>query len=104
MGTAVVVEGAIEQGKDDRESMARYKQYAFKKMLPHLKAMFHKLDKDVDGTITLMELERAPERVKQELEQYLHQSDSLSDLFEIIDVDESGEVDIDEFCDGVAKL
>merc|ERR1711879_725663 len=33
-----------------------------------------------------------------------HQSDSLEELFEIIDVDESGEVDIDEFCDGVAKL
>jgi len=102
--TAVVVEGAIEQGKDDRESMARYKQYAFKKMLPVLKAMFHKLDKDGDGTLTLLELKRAPERVKKQLEQYLNQSDSLAELFEIIDVDDSGEVDIDEFCEGVAKL
>jgi len=103
--TAVVVEGAIEQGKDDRESRARYKQYAFKKMLPNLKSMFHKLDKDGDGTITLIELQHAPEAVKQQLERYLHKdSDSIASLFEIIDVDDSGEVDIDEFCDGVAKL
>merc|ERR1712008_592193 len=102
--TAVIVEGAIEQGKQDRDSLMRYKAYSFKKMLPRLKDMFRKMDKDGDGTLTLRELERAPKKIKEDLEQYLQQSDSLIELFEMIDVDESGEVDIEEFCDGIAKL
>merc|ERR1719325_419178 len=61
--TAVIVEGAIEQGKTDRDSLMRYKQYSFKKMLPRLKEMFKQMDKDGDGTLTLRELERAPKKI-----------------------------------------
>jgi len=101
--TAVIVEGAIEQGQQDRDMQMRYKAHAFKKMLPSLKAMFHQLDVDGDGTVILQELLVAPDELKKQFEEVL-QGDSLQELFEMIDVDDSGEVDIDEFCDGIAKL
>lgn len=101
--TAVIVEGAIEQGNQDKEAQSRYKQHKFNKMLPGLKAMFRELDKDGNGTVTMQELQQAPEKLRQKLEQVM-KADSLAELFEMVDVDESGECDIDEFCDGVAKL
>jgi len=101
--TAVIVEGAIEQGKSDRESQNRYKQAAFKKMLPSLRAMFHKLDSDGNGKVTLEELMDAPKDIKKHFEDIM-QVESMVELFEIVDADNSGVVDIDEFCDGIAKL
>jgi hypothetical protein len=101
--TAVIVEGAIEQGKNDRESQSRYKAYAFKKMIPGLRAMFHKLDADGSGTLSLEELIEAPQDVKMHFEEILN-VESMVELFEIVDVDNSGVVDIDEFCDGISKL
>jgi len=101
--TAVIVEGAIEQGKQDREAQSRYKMHAFNKILPSLRALFHDCDVDQNGTVTLKELNDAPEELRKKLEEVM-QADSLTELFEMVDVDESGEVDIDEFCDGIAKI
>merc|ERR1719195_674986 len=69
--TAVIVEGAIEQGKQDREAMARYRQYSFKKLQPHLKDMFMKMDRDGNSRLTRDELLSAPEKIKQELQEYM---------------------------------
>jgi len=102
--TAVIVEGALMQAKQDREATARYKQYEIKKMQPKLKAMFYEIDSNGDNSLTKEELEQAPEEIKHELQDYLEGSESLFELFDLLDVDESGEVDIDEFCDGLAKL
>merc|ERR1740123_876125 len=44
--TAVIVEGAIEQGKTDREAQTRYKQHALNKMMPVLRGLFHDCDTD----------------------------------------------------------
>jgi len=101
--TAVIVEGAIEQGKNDRESQNRYKQYAFKKMIPGLRAMFQTLDTDGNGTVSLEELVNAPQEIKKRLEEIM-QVETMVEVFEIIDFDQSGVVDIDEFCDGIQKL
>merc|ERR1712129_313426 len=97
--TAVIVEGAIEQGKTDRDAQLRYKQHALNKMMPVLRGLFHDCDIDENGTVTLQELKEAPEFLRQELETFM-EAVPLTELFEMIDVDESGEVNIDEFCDG----
>merc|ERR1712008_254218 len=59
--TAVIIEGAIEQGNQDREVMARYKQHSFKQMQPHLRQMFKDIDMNSDNSITREELLQAPE-------------------------------------------
>jgi len=102
--TAVIVEGAIQQGKQDREATARYKKYEFLKMLPHLKTLFKQIDINGNGRITRNEVQVAPEHIKRELADYFQSDGSLLELFDLLDVDESGELDAGEFCDGLAKL
>merc|ERR1712032_763285 len=101
--TAVIVQGALEQGNQDREAQGRYKQHRLKQMLPGLRDLFKALDANGDGTVTLEELEDSPAELKQKLEEFM-QADSVAELFEMVDVDDSGEVDIDEFCDGIARV
>jgi len=101
--TAIIVEAAIEQGKQDREALARYKQARVKSLLPSLKQLFKDFDADGDETVTISEIKNANEEVRQQLEGFM-QVDSLEELFEMIDVDGSGEIDIDEFCDGISKV
>merc|ERR1719362_180416 len=101
--TAVIVEGALEQGKSDREAVMSHKQKIFKKMLPDLRAMFYDLDINGDGTVTLDELRQANEDLRSKLADFMR-ADSLVELFEMIDVDESGCIDINEFVDGIEKL
>eukprot|EP00440_Ansanella_granifera_P050368 gb/GFBE01054588.1/.p1 GENE.gb/GFBE01054588.1/~~gb/GFBE01054588.1/.p1 ORF type:complete len:535 (+),score=120.48 gb/GFBE01054588.1/:1-1605(+) len=101
--TAVIVEGAIDQGKQDRDVMAVHKKQQIKAMIPALTAMFQELDDDGSGTLTVDELTSCDEELKAELMKYMN-AESLVELFEMIDVDGSGEVNIDEFCDGISKL
>jgi len=103
--TAVIVEGAIESGKSDREMLIRYRVCEMKRMQPELKVMFAQIDQNEDNSLTKEELRNAPAAIKVKLQSYLDSGDDpLMELFDLLDVDDSGEVDIDEFCDGIAKL
>jgi len=101
--TAVIVEGAIQAGKQDADSLRRYRQYQFMKMLPDLRAKFREMDKDGNDLLTLEEVMNAPAAIKDDLSEYVD-GDGLQELFEMIDIDESGAINSDEFCDGIAKL
>lgn len=101
--TAVIVEGALEQSKQDKDVQAEYKRAEIKKLIPKLLEMFHELDADGNGTLTLDEITDAPEDLKQQLVHFLN-AENLAELFDMIDIDGSGEVNIDEFCDGISKL
>jgi len=103
--TAVIVEGAIQSGKRDREATARYKQHDFKQLVPKMRTMFKEIDQNEDNMITKNELLSAPEETRLELIDYMQGGEeSLEELFDLLDVDDSGEVDIDEFFDGIATL
>eukprot|EP00931_Biecheleriopsis_adriatica_P055066 TRINITY_DN32480_c0_g1_i1.p1 TRINITY_DN32480_c0_g1~~TRINITY_DN32480_c0_g1_i1.p1 ORF type:complete len:544 (+),score=108.35 TRINITY_DN32480_c0_g1_i1:59-1690(+) len=101
--TAVIVEGAIEQGKQDRDVQAEYKKQQIQAMVPGLTAMFHELDDDGSGTLTVDELTNCDDELREELMKYMN-AESLVELFEMIDIDGSGEVNIEEFCEGISKL
>lgn len=101
--TAVIVEGAIQQGKEDKEVQQQYKLHEIKKLLPALKQIFHELDADGGGTVTLEEFRAAGPVLENKLLKYVA-ADSLSDLFLMLDVDGTGEVDIDEFCGEIVKV
>merc|ERR1712072_1144821 len=89
--TAVIVEGAIEQAKQIKEA------------IPKISEVFHLLDADGSGDVSLEEVANADDNVKGILLEVL-KADDLVDLFEMLDVDGSGSLDIDEFCDGVVKM
>jgi len=101
--TAIIVEAFLEHAKQDQEMRKKADEQRVKSMLPHLQSMFGEIDEDRDGNVTLDELERAPDALREELSRCLN-SESLAELWEILDTDLSGQVSIDEFCDGIMKL
>ena len=54
--TAVIVEGAIEQAKNDKDVQAAYEAQRLQKLMPELRLMFAALDEDESGDITREEL------------------------------------------------
>jgi len=103
--TAVIVDGAIEQSRNDRDTQKAHDAEKFRKILPILKKRFADMDEDGNDLLTVEEVLNAPEDVKHSLEEFgLDDENALAELFEMIDVDESGEINCDEFCDGIFKL
>lgn len=100
--TAVIVEGAIEQGKQDREVQKAYENQKVAALIPTIKRLFHELDTDESGALSMDELDNAPESVKHELQKIM-QSDDLATLAELIDANHSGEINIDDFCHTITK-
>merc|ERR1719387_1410191 len=85
--TAVIVEGAIEQAKLDREVNKAYKSAEAKKRMPIIREMFKKIDKDNSGDITLDEIVEVDEQTQEEMRKCF-QMDDLVELFEILDDDQ----------------
>merc|ERR1719183_1269837 len=51
--TAVIVEGSLEQAKEDQEVAKTYKNKLIVKMMPRIEKMFERLDVDGSGDISL---------------------------------------------------
>jgi len=98
--TAVIVEVSLEQAKQDHES-ERMAQVS--RVLPRLRDVFFELDRDGNGQISMEEVDQANPEHREELLK-LVQADNLQELFDMLDVDNSGEVDIDEFLEGIVKV
>eukprot|EP00929_Paragymnodinium_shiwhaense_P098118 TRINITY_DN5965_c0_g1_i2.p1 TRINITY_DN5965_c0_g1~~TRINITY_DN5965_c0_g1_i2.p1 ORF type:complete len:401 (+),score=88.54 TRINITY_DN5965_c0_g1_i2:224-1426(+) len=101
--TAVIVEGAIAQAGQDKEAQIAWKKQQVNELLPRLKELFHELDEDGSGSLTIEEFLHCDEDLKESVMQYLDIED-FGDLFKLLDRDHSGEVDIDEFCESISKI
>merc|ERR1719174_2260463 len=101
--TAVIVEGSLEQAKQDREVAKAYKNHLIVKMMPRIEKMFEQLDADGSGDISLDEIEAAPPELAEELAKCF-ETDDMVELFEILDVNQSGTVSIHEFCEELVKV
>merc|ERR550514_1251508 len=71
--------------------------------MPELRDVFHRMDTNHDGTITLDEFGNCDLATQATLYQ-LFDTDDLVELFEILDVDGGGSVSIDEFFDEMLRL
>ena len=101
--TAVVVEGALDQAAQDKEADMADKVEAMKGVMPQIAALFCELDTNGDHLVTHDEIEFAQRHVQERLGKIL-EMDDLTELFEILDNDNSGELDIDEFVCGICKI
>lgn len=101
--TAVIVEGSIQNAKEDKEVILAAEAKRIKKLLPKLKELFAELDADGGGTLSLEEVINAPEEVKIELAK-IAKADDLLVVFELLDTDGGGELDVNEFCEGLLKM
>merc|ERR1712032_335604 len=97
-----MIEASLEQSTKDREAEKAWEEQRRRALVPKLKAMFRELDTDGSGELDIHELRDAPEDVLDQLQQVSNMSD-CEELFNILDYDGGGTVQIDEFCEGLLK-
>ena len=93
---AIIVEGAIDSSAAEKLIEKKIKLAAFRQMIPDIKAIFAKLDRDNSGTLSVSEIQNVPEDAKKAIFQ-VAQTDDVEAIYYIVDEDGSGKVDIDEF-------
>eukprot|EP00930_Biecheleria_cincta_P098305 TRINITY_DN89978_c0_g1_i1.p1 TRINITY_DN89978_c0_g1~~TRINITY_DN89978_c0_g1_i1.p1 ORF type:complete len:522 (-),score=110.65 TRINITY_DN89978_c0_g1_i1:38-1603(-) len=100
--TAVIVEGALALAKEDKEVKNAHEAKRVTALLPQLKEMFLELDEDGGGTLSLDEVENAPQEVQDQLAKI--GGCDMSVMFELLDDDGSGEITVEDFCEGLLQM
>lgn len=102
--TAVLVEGALENAQNDKEADKVDLQEKLKRAVPKIRQVFHAMDANGDGNVSLEEIEAVPMDV---LPKELFEKSGISsmkEIFAILDVDGGGELSQDEFVDGLLDI
>eukprot|EP00439_Symbiodinium_sp_Y106_P019933 s5044_g2.t1 len=110
--TAVLVEGALESARQDREEERKMENITTKKMLPEIVRIFDTLDADGNGELNIEEMARFDRPGKGKgggsgiNRRILDRAgvDSMEELFQILDVDSSGRVSRMEFEEGLLSI
>jgi hypothetical protein len=100
--TAVILENSLAQASEDKELMIKNENARKLALVPKLRAMFSELDEDESGEVSLDEIQNAPKELKDTL-QHMTSMDDLGELFGLLDYDNSGFVDVEEFLEGVLR-
>jgi hypothetical protein len=103
--TAVIVDNAIVQGAEDREVLHYATRRKLKKLIPTIRDTFQKMDHSKDGKLQLAEVKLGIQEADIPLElRDILEPERLTDFFEYLDADKSGEIDEEEFLDGIFQL
>eukprot|EP00931_Biecheleriopsis_adriatica_P047453 TRINITY_DN27358_c0_g1_i1.p1 TRINITY_DN27358_c0_g1~~TRINITY_DN27358_c0_g1_i1.p1 ORF type:complete len:624 (-),score=124.17 TRINITY_DN27358_c0_g1_i1:10-1881(-) len=97
---AVIINSAMEQALQDKQMLKDDEARKRKKMVQDLNEMFHRIDEDGSGELTKDELTEASDADKAFIFSCTDIEDPL-EFFDMVDVDKTGAVDIDEFCEGI---
>jgi len=98
--TAVIVNGAIDQALQDKDAQKIHEAQKQKKLFKQLRDVFRKLDDDGSGEVSLDEIQQITEQDKLILQDLTGVSDP-EQIFNALDVDGSGTLEVEEFCDGI---
>mmetsp|Transcript_16003 Transcript_16003/g.37734 ORF Transcript_16003/g.37734 Transcript_16003/m.37734 type:complete len:760 (-) Transcript_16003:18-2297(-) len=106
--TAVFVESAMRASKSYKDLMLQEKHIRDRINVKHMKQIFQSIDTDQNGVITMDELVSFLSDESLGLQMYFQALElsarDTTTLFHLLDTDGSGEVDIEEFCDGCMRL
>eukprot|EP00929_Paragymnodinium_shiwhaense_P032808 TRINITY_DN18131_c0_g1_i1.p1 TRINITY_DN18131_c0_g1~~TRINITY_DN18131_c0_g1_i1.p1 ORF type:complete len:629 (-),score=163.66 TRINITY_DN18131_c0_g1_i1:184-2070(-) len=98
--TAVLVNGALEQATQDKEALRVMADKRKRKLMKSLREMFKRLDGDSSGAIDKNELLQATGEEAVLLTEFMTVADPV-EIFNMLDIDGGGTLDIDEFCEGL---
>jgi len=101
--TAFLVEVALSQSEASRQDTAVQLRKQLQKKIPDFNSLFESLDVDGDGKIAFEELQHVDSSYFTGILEYLHM-ESMVELFDVFDADESGELTQDEFVEGLVSL
>jgi len=103
--TAIIVEHAFASGKADDQDRAVRLEREKEQELEELQSFFEVLDEDKSGKLSQQELYTAAKqrKVRQKLRALDIMPKDMDDLWEILD-DGDGELDVDEFVNGIRRL
>lgn len=101
--TAVLVEGAISSSLMDKEAARHERKRQMRMFAPLLQKMFRDLDADNSGCVTREEIFKCIKVFPPSLLEPLR-NHSVGELFDILDADCTGNIDEDEFVDGMLQM
>eukprot|EP00811_Abedinium_folium_P004917 NODE_1452_length_2472_cov_19.628998.p1 GENE.NODE_1452_length_2472_cov_19.628998~~NODE_1452_length_2472_cov_19.628998.p1 ORF type:complete len:648 (-),score=158.73 NODE_1452_length_2472_cov_19.628998:245-2188(-) len=104
--TGYFVDGTMQQCFNNREELVQAAMEKKGQVAEILREVFHMLDSDGSGALSLDELEQSlDDRLMLEYFEYLGiDGQKARDLFNIVNILDNGDVPIDTFVEGVAKL
>eukprot|EP00927_Polykrikos_kofoidii_P085056 TRINITY_DN9142_c0_g1_i1.p1 TRINITY_DN9142_c0_g1~~TRINITY_DN9142_c0_g1_i1.p1 ORF type:complete len:691 (-),score=117.01 TRINITY_DN9142_c0_g1_i1:43-1923(-) len=101
--TAVIVNSALEHAMHDKDLKKAKDELHRKKMLKSLQDLFSRLDEDSSGKLTRDEI-RMIDGEDKELLTTISGSLDVTEIFDMLDADGSGDIGVTEFIDGVWQL
>lgn len=105
--TSVFVESAMQSARHSRDLMSEEKNREKKLYVTHLKKLFKEIDLDGSGVVSEEELDTFLSDEGNMGDAFLALEINSSDarrLFKLLDADDSGEVDMEEFCEGCLQV
>lgn len=105
--TAVLVEGALDHARQEKEEDVKLSNSKFREMIPQLQSLFESLDTDNSGELQKTEIEAAEREKRAEIPADILDKASvasMTELFEKLDVDKSGSLKSAEFIEGCMNI
>jgi len=102
--TAALVENAMETSASEAEEKRRELKEQVREALPSLIEIFHELDADQSGLITHDEVENVPVSILPPRVLDALCIENITDIFDFLDVDGTGELSQMEFVEGLLQL
>eukprot|EP00927_Polykrikos_kofoidii_P028523 TRINITY_DN24890_c0_g3_i1.p1 TRINITY_DN24890_c0_g3~~TRINITY_DN24890_c0_g3_i1.p1 ORF type:complete len:563 (+),score=78.00 TRINITY_DN24890_c0_g3_i1:46-1689(+) len=100
--TAFILDASIQRSHSDREMDLKALRRQIKKLRPEIRAAFMSLDLNKDGHISKTEVIALTDSLPSVLTDHV-KADSMLELFELVDDDDSGSISLREFEDAIIE-
>jgi len=101
--TALMVNSSLEQASSDKNLQEQEETLRRKELVTVLRRAFEELDADDSGMIDVGEMRMAPKDIQDLLYDIVGGEDPVQ-IFELLDLESKGRLEVDQFCDGLIRL
>jgi len=104
--TSIMVQNALAVAEQSKGRQRLIESKRKLELVNRLKELFSQMDNDGSKTLILEEIKNAPQEVRDAIAEIIGSKDDsvFNETLKLLDVDGDGEVDLKEFCDGLAKF